>query len=272
VIARLARHAAFECAAIVRRNWYLGVLAAGVLGAVTVAVVAAGHDGAVRDDSFRSGSASLLLVGGLTLALALGATTISRGAESGHLGLLVASGAPRAEVALVRILARLAALALAFAVWLAALEIAGAAIGRGADGPLVVHAAATGATDAIVLLAAAATSTVLGPTVAAIVGLMVHVTAQAVVNLEAAADQGRLGAWSRLANVAYNLLPRAVLSPMIVDLQNRGQGGPAAPQFEINQIVVPLTAAGIATVLWTVFWCALLAFLCVNGTRRRTLS
>jgi hypothetical protein len=272
VIARLGRLVGFESAAIARRAWYLGVVAAGVLAAVLVAAVAAGHDGRVRDDSFRSGSASLLLVGGLTLALTLGATAISRGAESGHLGLLVGSGAARAEVALGRVIARLAALAVGIAVWLVALEIAGAAIGRGGDGPLAVHAAATGATDAIVLLAAAATSTVLGPAVAAIVGLMVHVTAQAVVNLQAAADQGRLGAWSRLANVTYNLLPRAVLSPMIVELQNRGQGGPAAPQFEINQLVIPLSAAGIGTVLWTIFWCALLAFLCVNGMRRRTLS
>ena len=240
--------------------------------AVLVAIVAAGHDGRVRDDSFRSGSASLLLIGGLTLALALGATAISRGAESGHLGLLVGSGAARAEAALGRVIARLAALALAVAVWLVALEVAGTAIGRGADGPLAVHVAAAGATNAIVLLAAAATSTVLGPTVAAIVGLMTHVTAQAVVNLQAAAAQGRLGAWSRLANVAYNLLPRAVLSPMIVELQNRGQGGPAAPQFEINKILIPLSAAGLGTVLWTVFWCALLAFLCVNGMRRRTLA
>ncbi len=272
MIARLARFVGFESAALTRRSWYLGVVAAGALAAVLVAVVAAGHDGRVRDDSFRSGSASLLLIGGLTLAVALGATAISRGAESGHLGLLVGSGAPRAEVALGRVIARLVALALALAVWLVALEVAGAAIGRGADGPLAVHVAATGATNAIVLLAAAATSTVLGPTVAAIVGLMAHVTAQAVVNLQAAADQGRLGAWSRLANVAYNLLPRAVLSPMIVELQNRGQGGPAAPQFEINQIVIPLSAAGLGTVLWTIFWCALLAFLCVNGMRRRTLS
>ena len=272
MIARLTRHVTFECPALVRRSWYLGVVAAGLLGVVAVAIVAAGHDGRVQDDSFRSGSASILLVGGLTLALALGATTISRGADSGHLGLLVASGASRAEVALARILARLAALGIALGVWLLALEVASATIGRGGDGPLAVHAAATGATHAIVLLAAAATSTVLGPTVAAIVGLMAHVTALAVVNLEAAADQGRLGAWSRVANVAYNVLPRAVLSPMVVDLQNRGQGGPAAPQFEINQIVVPLSSAGLGTVLWTVFWCGLLAFLCVNGTRRRTLS
>lgn len=272
MIARLARLVAFESAALVRRSWYLGVLAAGVLGAALVAIVAAGHDGTIRGDSFRSGSASLLLVGGLTLALALGATAISRGADSGHLGLLVGSGAARSEVAIGRVGARLAALALAVAVWLGALEVASTAISRGADGPLAVHAAATGATHAIVLVAAAATSTVLGPTVAAIVGLMVHVTAQAVVNLEAAADQGRLGAWSRFANVAYNLLPRAVLSPMIVDLQNRGQGGPAAPRFEINQVVVPLSAAGVGTALWTIFWCALLAFLCVNGMRRRTLS
>lgn len=270
--ARVARHAAFELRALLRRPWYLGIVAAGVLGAVAVATVASTHEGAVRDDSFRSGSASLLLVAGLTLALVLGATAIGRSGDSGHLGLLVGSGAPRSEVALARVMARLVALAVASAAWLAALEIAGSAVGRGADGPLAVHVAASGATNAIVMLSAAATSTVLGPAVAAVVGLMVHVTAQAVVNLEAAADQGRLGAWSRLANVAYNVLPRSVLSPMIVELQNRGQGGPAAPQFEINQIVVPLFAASLATVLWTIFWCALLTFLCVSGMRRRTLA
>lgn len=268
---RFLRYAGFELTAIARRRWYLAIVAVGVLSTLAVALVAAGHTGAVRDDSFRSGSASLFLVGGLTLALALGATTISRGADSGHLGLLVGSGAARSEVTLARVAARVAALAVGIALWLAALQVASAAIGRGWDGPLAVHAAAAGATHTIVLLAAAATSTVLGPAVAAIVGLMAHVTAQAVVNLEAAADLGRLGAWSRLANVAYNLLPRAVLSPMIVDLQNRGQGGPAAPRFEINRILVPLSSAGIGTVLWTVFWCALLAFLCVNGMRRRTL-
>ena len=271
MIGRLLRHTRFELISIFRRRWYLGVVAAGVPSTIVVALVAAGHSASVRDDSFRSGSASLLLVGGLTLALALGATTISRGGESGHLGLLVASGAARSEVTLARVIARLVALAVGCAVWLAALQIASAAIGRGADGPLAVHVAAAGATHAMVLLAAAATSTVLGPAVAAIVGLIVHVTAQAVVNLEAAADLGRLGAWSRLAHVAYNVLPRAVLSPMIVELQNRGEGGPAAPRFEINQILVPLPAAGIGTVLWTVFWCALLALLCVNGMRRRTL-
>jgi len=271
VIGRFLRYVGFELASIARRRWYLGVVAAGILSTVAVAVVAASHAGAVRDDSFRSGSASLLLVGGLTLALALGATAISRGAESGLLGLLVASGAARGEVALARVIARVAALAVGIALWLAALQVASVGTGRGADGPLAVHVAATGATHAIVLLATAAISTVLGPAVAAIVGLIVHVTAQAVVNLEAAADLGRLGAWSRLANVAYNLLPRAVLSPMIVGLQNRGQGGPAAPRFEINGVLVPLPSAGIGTVLWTAFWCALLAFLCVNGMRRRTL-
>ena len=268
---RLLRYIAFELTAILRRRWYLALLAAGVLSTVAIALVAAGHEGSARDDSFRAGSASLLLVGGLTLALSLGATTIARGGDSGHLGLLVASGASRAEVTIARVSARLLALALGCALWLAALQVASTAIGRGVDGPLAVHVAAAGATNAIVLLAAAATSTVMGPAIAAVVGLIVHVTAQAVVNLEPAADLHRLGSWNQLAHVAYNVLPRAVLSPMIVALQNRGEGGPAAPRFEINQILVPLPAAGIGTVLWTVFWCALLAFLCVSGMRRRTL-
>lgn len=268
----VARLIGFELSGLVRRRWYLIIVALGVAAVALAAAVTAGIDDlAERADDYRASGASLLLVGGLVLALALGGTTIARGAESGHLGLLVASGARRGLVAASRMVARVAALALALAVWCAALQAGSAILGRGVDDPLAVHVAAMAGTHTVVLLAAAATSTVLGPAVSAIVGLMVHISAQAVVNVEAAADQGRLGAWSRVAHIAYNLLPRAVLSPMIVEMQNRGAGGPAAPRFEINDVVVPLPSARPGTVLWTLFWCLLLGALCVRGTRRRTL-
>jgi hypothetical protein len=272
MIGAVGRMTAFELNGLLRRRWYLITVGLGLAAVAVAAAVASGHDDpAARADSYRASAASLLLVGGLVLALTLGATTIARGGDSGHLGLLVASGARRTAVAAARMLARIGTLLAAYTVWCVALEIASALIGRGADGPLAVHVAASAETHTAVLLAAAAVSTVLGPMVAGIVGLFVYISAQAVVNVEAAADLGRLGAWDRVAHVSYNLLPRAVLSPMIVDMQNRGEGGPAAPRFEINGVVVPLPSAGIGTVLWTLFWCLLLGALCAAGTRRRAL-
>lgn len=268
----LLRMTVFELAGLVRRRWYLITVGLGIAAVGIAAPLAAGEtDLAARADAYRASAGSLLLVGGLVLAVTLGATTIARGGDSGHLGLLVASGARRAAVASARMLARVGALAAAFAVWCLALQGGSALIGRGVDGPLAVHVAAAAETHTLVLLAAAATSTLLGPMVSAVVGLSVYISAQAVVNVETAADLGRLGAWSRVAHVAYNLLPRAVLSPMIVDMQNRGEGGPSAPRFEINEVVIPLPAAGIGTVLWTLFWCLLVGGLCIAGMRRRTL-
>ena len=118
----------------------------------------------------------------------------------------------------------------------------------------------------------AAASTVLGPAVAATIGLMVHITAQATVNLDAAADLGRLGVANRLAHVAFNILPRSITSPMIAEMQNRDAGGPAAPQFEINSVPVPIQASSTGSVLWSLAWCGLLVWLCFVGLRRRTLN
>jgi hypothetical protein len=276
VTRRLLDLTRFETLGILRRRWYLLLVAIGALTVPIAALTAAAHVAALEADSYRASAASLLLIGGLTVALALGATTIATGGASGHLGLLVASGAGRAQVTLARLAGRFAALVVALVAWCVALQAGSAALGRGFDWPLTVHVAASLESLAVVMLAAAATSTVMGPAVAVVVGLMVHITSQAVVNLEAAANLGFIRTWDRLAHVAYNLFPRAVYSPMIVDMQNRGQGGPAAPRFELNQVdrgkvPIPLEAASIGTVLWTAFWCCLLAWLCVIGMRRRAL-
>lgn len=271
MIDRLLRLSWYELSGLVRRAWLWAVIAAGVVAIAIAAIAVRGQDGLAQADDFRASAASVLLVGGLTLALCLGATTIFSGGISGGLGVLVGSGATRTEVTVTRIVARLAALGIGLGVWCLALQIGSLALGLGWDGPLAVHVAASGENHAAVLLATAAVSTVLGPFVAGLCGVIVHVTAQAVSNLEAAADLGRLGSSNRLAHVLYNLLPRSVSSPMIVELQNRGAGGPAAPQFEINNIAIPLQSAGIGTVLWTLFWCALFALLCLRGMRRRTL-
>ena len=273
---RLVDLTRFETLGILRRRWYLILIAIGALTVPIAAITAASHVAALEADSYRASAASLMLIGGLIAALALGATTISTGGASGHLGLLVAAGAGRTQVTVARLVGRFAALVVALAAWCLALQAGSAALGRGLDGPLAVHVAASLESLTVVMLAAAATSTVMGPAVAVVVGLIVHVTAQAVVNLQAAANLGFIRTWDRLAQVAYNLSPRAVYSPMIVDMQNRGQGGPAAPRFELNQVnrgkvPIPLEAASLGTVLWTAFWCALLAWLCVLGMRRRPL-
>ena len=273
----------FELAGLVRRRWFVGAVLIGVGAVVAGALVASSHSGQVRADSFRAAAASVMLVGGLSLAIALGATAIARGGQTGHLGLLVGSGASRTTVTAARVGARLGAFLLGLGVWLVALQVGSLALGRGLDGPLAVHVAASAETLTVVLLLAAAVSTVLGPSIAGIVGAMGYVTIQAVVNLKAAADTGLLGAWGRASQIAYNVLPRAVLSPMIVDMQNRGEGGPAAPRFEValdatrdlgvgaDKVPVPLFPAGVGTVFFTLFWCAAIAYLCALGMRRRTL-
>lgn len=258
--------------ATLRRSWYPALVAAGLVGVAIATVAAAGDSGAARVDTLRSGGASVLLLGGLVLALTLGATAFWGAIQSGHLGVQVAAGAPRAALALARATARLLLLAAAVIVWTIALLVAAATLGHGFDGDLLLHGGAVFETLAFTLLATAAASTVLGPAVAAVLGLMAHITAQATVNLAAAADVGRLGVANRLAHVAYNILPRSVTSPMIAEMQNRGAGGPAAPQFEINELPVPIGGAGLGTVLWTLAWCGIMLWLCFVGLRRRNLS
>ena len=254
----------------VRRRWFLGVVVAGIVASVMVVIGATTASNI--DDTFRSGGASVLLLGGLVVALGLGATAFWRDIQSGSLGLAAAAGAPRGVLSSSRVVSRLAMLAGVLAVWTFTLVVGGLVSGLGLHGPFITHALAEYVTLALTLLATAAASTVLGPWVAAIIGLMMHITAQATVNLSAAADVGRLGSANRLAHVAYNMLPHTIVSPMIAEMQNRDAGGPAAPQFEINNVPVPIHPSTMGSVLWTIAWCAFLAWLCFVGIRRRNLN
>jgi ABC-type transport system involved in multi-copper enzyme maturation permease subunit len=234
--------------------------------------VAATHHGADRADSYRGGAATILLLLGLAVAVVLGATAVNREGDSGFLGLLVGAGLPRGELALVRLGTRLVALLAVVAVWGIAFQAGSLVLGRGLDGPLAVHTLSMVENLILVLVSAAAVSTVLGPLVSGIVGVGIFVVAQAVVNLKAASDQSLIGAVARpIVRTAYYVFPRAVASPMIVDLQARGQGSAAAPRLEINGALAVVPAAGWATILWTLLWCALFAGLVVTGLRRRAL-
>jgi len=261
-----------EVRAAARRPWLLAVALLGVLLAGVAGAVAATHAGGLREDSLRSSGAGIMFIGGLVVALGLGATALNRDAGSGFLGLLVASGARRARIAAARMAVRIALLVATLAVWTLALEIASLALGLGLDGPLALHAAAAAETSALVLLVACLASAGFGPTVAAVSGLVVLVAAQSVVNLQAAGDQFLLGSPARQAvSAAYYVLPRSIISPMIADLQNRGQGGIAGPRLDINETVVHMTGSSALTVLWTLLWCGIFAGLALAAIRRRAL-
>ena len=102
-------------------------------------------------------------------------------------------------------------------------------------------------------------------------GLVVFIAAQAAVNLKAAADQDLIGTADAAVSAVYYVVPRAIVSPMISELQGRDVGGPAAPSLEINDNLVLVPASGWGSVVWTLAWCALLAIACVAGLRRRPL-
>jgi hypothetical protein len=268
-VAALARA---QCLRLARRAWVQAVAGGGVLAAILIAAVAATESGLDREDSFRSGAASLLLLAGLVVAIVLGATALNRDAASGHMGLLVGSGASRPQVAGAIVLARVAALAAVLIAWTVTLEICSAALGMGLDGPLAVHALAVSVGLLLTLLAAAAASSVVGPVAAGAFGAVVFIAAQAAVNLKAAADQDLIGTADNAVTALYYIAPRAIVSPMISELQARDAGGPAAPSLEINENTVLVPASGWGSVLWTLLWCALLAFACVGGLRRRPLA
>jgi hypothetical protein len=268
-VAALARA---QCLRLARRAWVQAVAGGGVLAAILIAAVAATESGLDREDSFRSGAASLLLLAGLVVAIVLGATALNRDAASGHMGLLVGSGASRPQVAGAIVLARVAALAAVLIAWTVTLEICSAALGMGLDGPLAVHALAVSVGLLLTLLAAAAAGSVVGPVAAGAFGAVVFIAAQAAVNLKAAADQDLIGTADNAVTALYYIAPRAIVSPMISELQARDAGGPAAPSLEINENTVLVPASGWGSVLWTLLWCALLAVACVGGLRRRPLA
>lgn len=257
---------------LARRRWILGATLAGLVYLAIVGVIAAGQSGQSRMDALQSNSASLLLIGGLIVAVGLGGGAFSRDASSGYLGLLVGSGATPSRVGAVRILTRLAALVGILAIWGAGMQLASLALGRGLDGPLVVHTLAWVVNCALVLCASAALASVIGPVAAGVFGLMVFVCAQAVVNLKADLDQGAISRGSQtFVDSVYSILPRAIVSPMLADLQRRGQAGPAAPDININGLAVVVPASRLVDLLWTLLWILIFAGLATLGVRRRQL-
>lgn len=257
---------------ISRRSWVQVGVAAGVALALVAVAVAATHDGGVREDTLRRGAAALLLLGGLALALGLGAAALNLDAETGHFGALTGAGASRPELVAGALGARLIVLLAAGAAWGVALQAGSLVLGLGLDGPLAVHTLAVGEGLVMAMLAAAAASSVVGPAAAGIFGGSVYVVAQAAVNLKAAADQGLIGTADVVVRILYYIAPRTVTSPMIAELQLRNAAGAAAPRVEINQNTVLVPAAGWDTVVWTLAWCVLLGLLCAAGLRRRPLN
>jgi hypothetical protein len=271
-LSRLLALAWAQTLRLARRPWVQGVAGAGLLAAIVVAASAAADSGLEREDSFRSGAAALLLLGGLVAAVPLGAAALNRDAAAGHMGLLVASGASRREVAAAALAARLVALAVILAGWGVALQVGSLALGLGLDGPLAVHTLAAAVGLLLTMLAAGAASAVVGPVAAGAFGLVVFIAAQAAVNLKAAADQDLIGTADGAVSALYYVAPRAIISPMISQLQGRDVGGPAAPSLEINDNLVLVPASGWGSVAWTLAWCALLAVACIAGLRRRPLA
>jgi ABC-type transport system involved in multi-copper enzyme maturation permease subunit len=257
---------------IARRRWILGVTLCGLVYLMILATIAADQTGQTRADTFQSNCASLLLIGGLIVAVGLGAGAFSRDTSSGYLGLLVGSGATPGRVGAVRILTRLAALIAILALWGVAIQLASLALGRGVDGPLMVHTVAWVVNCALVLCASAALASVIGPVAAGVFGLLVFVCAQAVVNLKADLDQGAVSRGSQsFIDSIYSVLPRAIVSPMLADLQRRGHAGPAAPDININGLAVVVPASRLVDVLWTLLWILIFAALATYGVRRRQL-
>lgn len=257
---------------LVRRRWIQVVTAGGLAVVAIVGLVAAQDHGQARIDALEANSASLLLIGGLAVALGLGGGAFSRDASSGYLGLLVGSGATPSRVGATRIVSRLVTLAIVFWIWGVAMQAASVALGLGFDGALAVHVWAALENGALVLCASAALASVIGPIAAGVFGMMVFITAQAVVNLKADLDQGAISrASSSFVNPVYTFLPRAIVSPMIAALQHRSDAGPTAPDININGLTVVVPASHPADVVWTLLWVVGFAALATYGVRRRQL-
>lgn len=261
-----------ETLRVARRPWVQVAAAAGLALAAVAVIVAATHDELGREDALRRGAASLLLLGGLALAVALGSGALNLDAGNGHFGMLLGAGASRPQLITGALAARLAVLVAVVAAWAIAVQAGALVLGLGPDGPLAVHALAVGVGLALAMLACAAASAVVAPAAAGLFGAGLYVLAQAAVNLKAAADQGLIGTADAMVTALYFIAPRAVTSPMIADMQLRDVAGPAAPRVEINQNTVVVPAAGWDTVAWTLAWCVLLALACVAGLRRRPIS
>lgn len=264
--------AAVQLHRLVRRQWIAVALLGGVLIAAAIAAVATGDEGLAREDQLRQGAATLLLLGGLAVAMLLGGAALNRDSDSGHIGLLMGAGASRAAVVAGTLVARTVVLAVIVVVWGAALQVGSAAIGLGFDGELAAHTALVGVALLMTLSAAGAASSVVGVAASALFGAVVYLTAQAMVNLKAAADQDIIGTAREGIAGAYFITPHVPTSQMIADLQMRDAAGPAIPRLDINGNEVLLQASGWQTVVTAIVWVAILGGLAYMGMRRRPIA
>ncbi|MEQ8832942.1 MAG: hypothetical protein RIB67_00695 [Miltoncostaeaceae bacterium] len=263
---------ALEARRLVRRRWFLWALAAGPVAAVLIALSALGEQGLAREDDLRQGAATLLLLGGLAVAAALGAAALNTDSDSGHFGALLGNGASRVGLVAGALLARVAGLVAVLVVWGLSAQGASVAVSLGGDADLALHTALMGIALLLTLTAAAAGSSVVNPAVSAIFGVSVFITAQAMVNLKAAADQDIIGTAGAGINGAYLISPRIPTSPLMEELQVRDATGPAVPRVDINGNEVLLQATGWQTAVWALGWCALLGLLAYLGMRRRPIA
>ena len=247
-----------------RRRWVVAVALVGAALAVVIGVAQSGT-AAQRD------IAALLALGGLIVALGLGAPALVSDLQSGAFGMVGGAGASITDIAWGRLISRTLALAAIFALWGLAAQIGRVIGGAGLDADLALHTLYTGETLLLVLIAAAGAATLLGAVAGGLFGLAMLITAQAVVNLKAASDQGFIGSGNAAIDLAYWALPRTVVSPMLADLQAADEAGAVAPQVEINGNLVTVPAAELDTVLWTLAWCGLFLGIAVFGLKRREI-
>ena len=215
--------------------------------------------------------ATLIGIGGLVVALILGAPALVRDLERGAFGALSAAGPRSSDLAWMRLGSRTIGLGGILLLWGVIGQAGGLVAGNGINGDVAVHLLLTGEVLILVLLAAAGAATLLGVIGGGIFGVAVLIAAQTVVNMKAAADQALLGTGGAVIEVAYWMLPRALPSPMITELQASDEAGPAAPQVEINGNIVDVPAAALDSVLWTAAWCGIFVVLAIFGLSRREL-
>ena len=254
------------------RRWLLVVTAIGIVAIGVVAALAFGSaSGLARTDRWHAGVAGVVLLVGLLVAMGLGATALSRDGDSGFFGMLHVAGARREVLAIARVLARVAELAVVIAVWALTTQIGSLALGLGLDGPLAVHLLTMSLNLAIVALVAAAASAIVGRGSSSFLALVTYVGMQSFSRLGNAADQHLIVSWGGASQAIRTILPRFITSPLITDLQNRGKGGPVAPRDNVGGAVALAHVSNLSAILWTLLWCATLAALAVNGMRRRAL-
>ena len=268
---RVAAFAAADFRALVRRRWMLSAI---IVGVVIIALVALSADtsvGTSKLDDLRRGGASLLLLGGLAVALVFGGSAFERDRTSGHLGMLAAGGAAPAEIGLGRALSRLIALIAVMASWMAAIAVAASALGYGVDARFLVHGAATILNMSLVLGGTVMMASLIGAWAAGGFGLIVYISAQAIVNIQSATDQGVISSYGGVVRGVSAILPNAVVAPVITEMQLRDVAGPAAPRLEIDGKVIAVTPSNTYEVLLAIAWVGIFLLAAAGGLRRRQL-